>query len=127
MTVDGRLVESARLGAKLSNFILAHEIGHLALDHHKENKVVRHFQLFTDASGMKANLSPTLEELEANYAAVFFQCGVTLLESKWEPERLADRAKTDLYYVKLAQRIVQLDVFKNELARISKRSERVIL
>jgi hypothetical protein len=126
LSVDEKLMENAKRGCKLSNFILAHELGHIALDHHKNSKVVKHFQLFAGPNGM-SNLPPTIEELEANYAAVFFQCGVTLLNPKWDPVQLAHRAFTDVYSVKNAQRLVQLDVFRRELNRPKPTFERVVL
>ena len=70
LTVDEKLLAAAKQGCKLSNFILAHELGHVALDHHARSLVTKHFQLFAGPSGM-SNLPPTLEELEANYAGVF--------------------------------------------------------
>lgn len=90
LTVDKRLMENASQGCKLSNFILAHEAGHLGLGHHAKSAVTKNFQLFAGPSGM-SNLPPTLEELEANYAATFLQCGVALLDPKWGPVQLAHR------------------------------------
>ena len=126
LTVDERLMEQARQGCGLSNFILAHELGHVALDHHARHAVTKNFQLFVGPSG-KANLPPTLEELEANYAAVFFQCGVALLDPKWDPVDLARRAFSDVDYVRKAQAIVRLEAFQRELNRPKPKRERVIL
>tara|TARA_Y100000815_G_scaffold20470_1_gene17498 strand:- start:157 stop:738 length:582 start_codon:yes stop_codon:yes gene_type:complete len=129
LSVDDRLMENARKGCKLSNYILAHEIGHLVLDHHAQNAVIKNFQLFSGPNGM-SNMPPTKEEMEANIAAVFFQCGVALEDSALEALPLAHRACTDVGYVKRAQRIVQLDVFQKELWRQDscyKRYERVVL
>lgn len=125
LSVDERLMENARRGCKLSNFILAHEAGHLALDHHARGAVIKNFQLFSDSSGM-SNVPPSLEELEANYAAVFLQCGVALMDPRWDPVQLAHRAFTDVYYVKKAKRLVQLAAFRNELARQMGKFERVV-
>lgn len=71
LVVDGRLLELARKGSKQANFVLAHELGHLGLNHHARGAVVKNFQLFAQGSDM-ANVPPTTEELEANLAAIFF-------------------------------------------------------
>ena len=126
LTVDERLMENAKQGCKLSNFILAHEMGHVALDHHSTGAVTKHFQLFAGPSGM-SNLPPTLEELEANYAAVFLQCGVALLDTAYDAIQLAHRAFSDVHYVKKAQRIVQLEIFRRHLNRPGKKYETVVL
>jgi len=126
LTVDERLLENARKGDKLSNYILAHEIGHLMLDHHKMGAITKNFQLFSGPNGM-TNTPPTLEEFEANIAAVFFQCGVALEDKQLHPIQLAHRAFSDVYYVKKAQKMVQLDVFQRELRRPKKKNERVVL
>ena len=126
LTVDEKLMARAKQGCKLSNFILAHEVGHLALNHHARSAVTKNFQLFSGPRGM-SNLPPTLEELEANYAAVFLQCGVALLDPKWDPLQLARRAFTDVAYVKKAQAIVRLDVFQRELTRERPTFPRVVL
>jgi hypothetical protein len=126
LNVDERLLENAKKGCKLSNFILAHEIGHLALDHHARSAKVMNFQLFAGPNGL-SNLPPTIEELEANFAAVFFQCGSALADSHWEPLQLAHKAFTEVGYVKKAQRYVQLEVFQRELWRPKKNKMRVVL
>ncbi|SHL58425.1 hypothetical protein SAMN05444414_12114 [Roseovarius marisflavi] len=126
LTADEKLIANAKHGCKLSNFILAHELGHLALDHHARGAVVKNFQLFSGANGM-CNVPPTLEELETNYAAVFFQCGAALEDTCWSPIQLAHRAFSDVEYVKKAQAVVRLDVFQRELRRPKPKRERVIL
>lgn len=126
LTVDRKLFSNAKAGCKLANFILAHELGHVALDHHRNGKVTKNFQLFSSANGM-SNIPPTSEELETNYAAVFFQCGMELLNPYAEHLQLAHRAGTDVHYVKKALDRTRLDIFKNELNRQSNRFKRVIL
>jgi hypothetical protein len=126
LIVDEKLWANADRGCKLSNFILAHELGHVALDHHARSMVIKNFQLFAGPSGM-SNLPPTPEELEANLAAVFFQCGVALMDPKLDPVQLAHRAFSDVYYVKKAQRIVQLEVFQRELQKLKTNYPRVVL
>ena len=126
LVVDERLMAAADGGCKLSNFILAHEVGHLALDHHARGAVVKNFQLFAGPSGM-SNLPPTLEERETMFAAVFLQCGVALLNGKWDPIHMANRAFSDVHYVRNAQRMLQLDVVRRELARTRPKRERVVL
>ena len=98
----------------------------VALNHHAMNAVTKHFQLFSGPRGM-SNVPPTLEELEANYAAVFLQCGVALEDLRWDSAPLASRAFSDIEYVKLAQRAVRLEVFQRELRRPRQRYPRVIL
>jgi hypothetical protein len=127
LTVDRELWDRASQRCRLANFILAHEIGHLALDHHAKNAVTKHFQLFLGPRGM-SNIPPTLEEMEANLAAVFLQCGVALENVRWDALDLANRACCDIEYVKRAQRFVRLDVFQKELKRMSiTRYPRVVL
>ncbi|MFC3180113.1 ImmA/IrrE family metallo-endopeptidase [Cypionkella sinensis] len=127
LTVDNGLLEKASEGCKFSNFILAHELGHVALDHHARNLVTKNFQLFSGPNGMMANIPPTLEELEANYAAVFFQCGILLEDILWSASRLAERACSDLLYVTKAQAIVRLEVFQRALHKPSASRGRVVL
>ena len=126
LTVDEKLVANAKDGCKLSNFILAHEMGHIALDHHAKGAVTKNFQLFAGPSGM-SNLPPTLEELETNYAAVFLQCGVALMDPRLDAVQLAHRAFSDVYYVRKAQKVVQLEVFQRLLNRPKRIYERAIL
>ncbi|WP_426033470.1 hypothetical protein [Cypionkella sp. TWP1-2-1b2] len=116
LSVDEKLMANAKRGCMLSNFILAHEMGHVALGHHLRSATTKNFQLFDGPRGM-CNLPPTLEELEANYAGTFLQCGVALFDSKWSPLDLARRAFTNVEYVRKSQRIVGLEVFQRELVR----------
>jgi len=126
LTADEKLIQRARDGCKFSNFILAHEFGHLVLDHHAKGAVTKNFQLFAGANGM-SNIPPTVEELEANLAAVFFQCGTALEDARWTPIQLAHRAYSDVLYVKKAQAMVRLDAFQKELKRPRPKFERVVL
>jgi hypothetical protein len=116
LVVDQRLMDRADEGCKLCNYMLAHEAAHLMLEHHRTGGVIKHFQLFAGSSGL-ANMPPTAEELEANYGAVFLQCGAALENSKWETLRLADRAFSDVRSVMKAQAAVQLNIFQRELDR----------
>ena len=75
----------------------------------------------------KANIPPTLEERETNFAAVFLQCGTALFDQRWSAVDLARRAFSDVYYVHKAQSCVQLDVFKREFYKPKKPVQRVIL
>jgi Zn-dependent peptidase ImmA (M78 family) len=126
LVADERLVRRAKEGCKQANFVLAHELGHLGLNHHARGTVVKNFQLFSRKSDM-ANIPPTVEELEANYAAVFFQCGVALLDDRIETMDLAHRAFTDVYTLKKVRELVRLDAFKRELHRPKLLVERVVL
>jgi hypothetical protein len=127
LTVDERLMENARKGCLLSNYMLAHELGHLALNHHARGAVIKNFQLFSGPDGMMCNAPPTVEELEANIAAVFFQCGIALMDPRWEAINLARRAFSDIHYVKIAQKIVKGEEFLRELKRQMPKRQRVIL
>ena len=126
LVVPEDMMVKAAEGCKLSNYTLAHEIGHLALGHHARSAVVKNFQLFSSDNGL-ANIPPTVEELEANYAAVFFQCGIALLDPKIDPLELANRASTDVYSVRKIKKLCGLDVFQRELIILSASIERVVL
>jgi hypothetical protein len=126
LVTDERLLVLAQAGCMFSNFTLAHELGHVALDHHARGAVVKNFQLYIGPDRI-ANEPPTLEEYETNFAAVFFQCGVALADRRWSALDLARRAFSDVYYVGKAQRIVQLDVFQRHLNRPKPVYERIIL
>lgn len=126
LVADERLLFEAKKGCKQANFVLAHELGHLGLNHHLRGTVVKNFQLFSRANDI-ANTPPTMEELEANYAAVFFQCGVALLDERFDTIHLAHRAFTDVYTLKKVRDLVRLDSFKRELFRPRKVVERVVL
>jgi len=126
LSVDEKLMAAASRGCRLSNFILAHEVGHLALDHHAMSATTKHFQLFSGPNGM-SNIPPTLEELEANIAAVFLQCGPALISSGLDAVELARRAHSDVTYVRKAQRIVRLDAFQRRLRQPKVRRERAVM
>ena len=127
LTVDEELWARAKGACRFANFVLAHELSHLALDHHAKRLVVKHFQLFDSSNGYKSNIPPTVEELEANFAAVFFQCGVTLQDHRWTTIALAKRAFSDVEYVRKAQTFVRMEVFQRELSKPKPRAKRVIL
>ena len=126
LSVDKKLTENAKQGCKLSNFILAHEIGHVALGHHARSAFTKNFQLMAGTRGMSIS-PPSLEEMEADFAGVFLQCGIALSDPNWASVALANRAFTDISYVKKLQRIVQLDVFQRHLNRPRPTFPRVIL
>ena len=116
LVVSEEMISKAKNGGKFENFTLAHEYSHLALDHHAMGAVVKNFQLYNSDSGL-ANIPPTIEELEANFAATFFQCGTALLDSNVDPVSLANRAYTDVYYVKKAVRMLRIPAFRQELSK----------
>ncbi len=126
LSMDQRFWEKARKGCALCNFTLAHEIGHLGLEHHDTNAKIMNFQLFKGPKGY-SNLPPTTEELEANYAAAFFQCGVALVDDTWFPRQLAKRAYSDVSYVEKAQRMVRLPEFQRILNCPKRQNPRVVL
>lgn len=126
LTVDSELWDDAKRGKKFPNFVLAHELGHLALDHHAKGAVVKNFQLYATASG-RANIPPNLEELEAMYAAVFLQCGILLLDNSYGSVELALRAFSDVEYVRKARELAKHPEFRRELAKYSAPRKRVVL
>ncbi len=125
LTVDHQLIVNAKHGCGFHNFMLAHEFGHIALDHYAKSAMTKNFQLFKGSNGMMSNSPPTIEELEADYAAVFFQCGVALEDKRRSAKELARRAFSDERIVEKAQSRVQLDVFRQRL--IKRQRKRVIL
>ena len=66
----------------------------------------------------RANIPPTDEELEANFAATFFQCGIALLDQNADALRLAHRAFTDVNYVRKALKMCRSPEFLEEFARL---------
>jgi hypothetical protein len=125
LTVDQELWDRASKGNLFFNYLLAHEAGHLILNHHAKGAVTKHFELYAGPN-FKANIPATVEELEANYAATFFQCGVALLEPRWEALELARRAFSDPYHVEKLQAQVRLDAFRRLLNRPRPKRERVV-
>jgi hypothetical protein len=130
LTVDETLWSKAERGEKLANHVLAHEAGHLALDHHAKGKgrgrLVQNFRLTEGAAGMELH-ALTQEDLEADLAAVFLQCGVALENLKMSAIELANRACADIRQVNKAQSYVRLDVFQRELHRPRPQHPRVVL
>lgn len=126
LVADKRVLELASKGEMFSNFKLAHELAHLGLDHHAKAAFVKNFQLYDAGSGL-ANVPPTQEELEANYGAVFFQCGMALLDESTDSIKIIRRAYSDVTYTKKACRICRLDIFREELDRLSLKRPRKIL
>jgi hypothetical protein len=115
LSVEASLWARAASGDKLANFILAHEAGHLQL-RHNSRFATRHFQMTARRSGF-AIVAQDYFELEANFAAVCLQCGVALLDESLSAIELANRAFCEVAQVKKAQAMVQLEVFRHELAR----------
>lgn len=126
LIVPTEMLKKSGEGEKLSNFTLAHEFAHIALDHHAKGAVVKHFQLINTSTGV-ANVPPNIEELEANFAAVFFQIGVALLAPNADPIALANRANTDVTYTRKAIAICSLPEFQREFSKLQHSIERVIL
>jgi Zn-dependent peptidase ImmA (M78 family) len=126
LVVSSAMLERAKAGHPLANFQLAHELAHLVLDHHKVSATVKQFRL-TKRANVNVVSPPNEEELEANFAAVSFQCGVLLLMPNPDPKYISRRAHCDEYQVAQAVKFTSLDVFRNELARQSQGIERIIL
>jgi hypothetical protein len=81
------------------------------------------------ASGVYGHriLPKSYYELEADFAAVAFQCGVALLDRQLSSAELAKRASCEAGQVSNAQRMLKSDVFQSELARPQLAYPRVIL
>jgi hypothetical protein len=69
----------------------------------------------------------SVEEREADFAGIFFQCGPALLDPALDALTLARRAFSDALEISKVQRLVHLDIFRRELQRPRKKYERVIL
>lgn len=124
LTVDETLWADAKKGKLFYNFMLAHEVGHLILDHHSAGAVTKNFQLY-GAKGTH-NLPPTSEELETNYAAVFLQCGTTLMEPTWSDLQLARIAYSDRSYITKARMASKIRAFQDFLVRPKPKWERIV-
>ena len=74
-----------------------------------------------------SNIPPTVEEYQANLGAVFFQCGVALEDERLTTLDLAHRSFSDVSYVRRAQKLVQLSLFKQKLFERRSNVKRVVL
>ena len=128
LVVDRTLWARAKNGDIFASFVLAHELGHIQLRHHDHGSIRKHYRLRATEAGL-ANIPPTVEELEANLWAVFFQCGDLLENPNLEAVQLAKASRTDVRYVKRAQRYLNVDSFKRLLVehRNRKKPPREIL
>jgi hypothetical protein len=125
LLVESALWSNAQRGDKLSNFVLAHEAGHLQL-RHNSRAAVRHFLLIAGEKGNSV-IPQDYFELEANFAGVVFQCGAALLDPSLSASELARRAFSDVALVKKAQSMVRTEVFQRELNRPCPSYPRVVL
>jgi hypothetical protein len=116
MSVEEAFWDRASQGGWFENFVLGHEAGHLIAGHLDSSAATKNFQL-TTSSGNNFNIPATLEELEANYASAFLQCGNALFDESLSAVELSRRALSDPTSVSKAQRVVRLEVFGRELAR----------
>ena len=126
LTVDEALWGKAEQGQEFANFLLGHEFGHLICDHHSRSATIKHFQLFDGPSG-KSNMPPNTEELEANLAAVFFQCGPEIESDRLSDRELAKRAYSDERTIQRIRKYVKLSAYQREISRPGNRYERVVL
>ena len=125
LTVPQELWVGAQRGNAFFNYVLAHELGHLVCDH--SAKGTRNFKnLAPGRFGMQI-VPPSVQELEADYAAVFVQCGVALQNSHWSTDYLARKAFADPGYVRKAQMAVRLDRFQHWLNRPKPVRKRIVL
>lgn len=109
------LLEKARSGHMTYNFVLAHELAHLAAEHHRKSATTKHFKLGSGSHG-NTIVSQDADELEAHYGAVFFQCGVALFNKAYSPLQLARLAHSEPKYVEKAQAAVRLSQFQRAIA-----------
>lgn len=126
LIIDEFLWQKAKSGCMFTNFLVAHELTHLGLDHHARNAVTKNYQIYSGPNGM-CNIPPTAEEYETNLGAVFFQCGMALFDESLSDLELARRSFSDPNYVKKARRMVRLEAFQNELNRPRPQYPRVVL
>jgi hypothetical protein len=108
LTVSEELWAEAEGGDGVANFILAHEIGHIGL-RHNARFATRHFQMASSANGHEI-LPKSYLEKEADFAAVAFQCGKSLLDRNLLAADLAKLAFSEQDQVKNAQGMVQSNV-----------------
>lgn len=125
LTVPHEVWVGAERGNAFFNHILAHELGHLVCNH--PAMATRRFNnLVPGRFGMKI-APPNPTELEADYAAVFLQCGVALQNRQWDADYLGRKAFADPDYVRKAQMAVRLDSFQQWLNRRKPVRERIVL
>jgi hypothetical protein len=125
LLVEATLWSNAQRGDKLSNFVLAHEAGHLQLRHNSQT-AVRRFLMVAAEKGHSV-IPQDYFELEANFFAIVFQCGVALLDPTMSAIELARRAFADVAQVRKVQAMVRTDVFLRELNQPRPTYPRVVL
>jgi hypothetical protein len=125
LTVPQEIWAGAERGNGFCNHVLAHELGHLVCGH-SAMSTRRFNNLAPGRFGLRI-APPNVQELEADYAGVFFQCGVELLNRQLDAGFLARKAFADPSYVRKAQMAVRLDRFQQLLNRPKPVRERVVL
>lgn len=78
----------------------------------------KYFQLFATETEV-ANIPPTIEELETNYAATFFLCGPAIFDLRRDALRLADVAYCDVYYIKKVRKLLEQQEFWEEMQKLN--------
>lgn len=116
MTADERRIRLARDGCAFSNSLIAHEISHAYLNHHRYSTQVANFTLAKGSYG-NAIIPKTQKEKEADFGSTVLLCGVLLADPKLRANDLSRLAHADFGLVLRAQRMVQLEVFQKELHR----------
>lgn len=116
MTADERRIELARGGCPFSNSLVAHEISHLHLNHHRYSTRVTNFTLAKGSYG-NAIIPKNQKEKEADLGSTVLLCGVLLADPSLRTRDLARHARADVGLVERAQRMVQLEAFQKELHR----------
>ncbi len=126
VVVDQRMMTSARKGDGLDNFILAHEFAHMALEHHAQFAAIRNFMLSQTSNGGRV-IPPDEMELEANFAAVLFLCGPSILEKRADARSLAKKASCDLSELKKVLSYLKVEELRRTIEKARSGIERVIL
>ena len=127
LTVDREVWNRAEKGGLFAGFMLSHELGHVALGHHARSASTKNFKLAMSESGMHSIIPPNVEELEANLAAVIFQCGPALLDPSRDIVDLAKRAHTDIGYAKKVRKLLLTTEVQRELNKPKLLVQRITL
>lgn len=115
LIVPSSMMDKARAGDGFSNFQLAHEFSHVALGHHEHGAGKLYFRMTKSERFGYSDQFDDPKEIEASIAAVFFQCGISLLAPDVSASFLAQRAFSDYKWVKRALIICRSTSFQNEM------------
>ena len=117
LVADAAIFEKSSNEGALNNFTLAHEFSHLALGHHDDGSVSKHFE-FRKVGTNNARVAETDQEFETDFAAVVFLCGPRLLQRDFPSSSLARWAKCDQQMIEKARKICFQDSFIEALSKL---------